>query len=188
MYNLKIIIATTRPSRKGPAVAEWILERSKEQSEFNVELLDLAQINLPFLDEPEHPRFKRYQHQHTKDWSKKIDEADAFIIVTAEYNYGIPAPLKNALDFVYQEWNNKPVGIVSYGGLAAGTRCTQMLKLTLGSLKTIPLNESVNIPFFEKKIVDGKFNADDILNKSADIMLTELLKWTKDLKGIRENK
>src|SRR4051812_13598023 len=103
MYNLKIIIASTRPGRKGPAVAEWIYNLSKERNTFNVELLDLAVINLPFLDEPEHPKFKKYQHEHTKKWSHTIDEGDAFILVTCEYNYGYPAALKNALDYLFQE-------------------------------------------------------------------------------------
>ena len=188
MFNLKIIIATTRPGRKGPAVASWIYELAKQRDEFSVELLDLAVVNLPFLDEPRHPKFRDYSKDHTKRWSKKIDEGEAFIIVTGEYNYGYPAPLKNALDFLYQEWNYKPVSFVSYGGVAGGTRSVQQLKQVVNAMKMTAVMESVNIPFFEKYIdKSGKFNADEILQKSATSMLNELLKWTTNLQTIRNN-
>ena len=98
MHKLKVIATTTRPGRKGISVANWIMELVQEDSEINAELLDLARINLPFLDEPNHPRLKQYQHEHTKKWSAMIDESDAFIIILSEYNFGFPAPIKNALD------------------------------------------------------------------------------------------
>ncbi len=103
MYNLKIIVASTRPGRKGPALAIWIFDVAKKHTEFSVELLDLAEINLPFLDEPNHPRLQKYTKEHTKKWSATIAAADAFIFVTPEYNYGYPASLKNALDFLFNE-------------------------------------------------------------------------------------
>src|SRR3954467_897411 len=115
MLKLKIISATTRPGRKGPLVAAWITAIAKKYPDFEVELLDLGEINLPMMDEPLHPRLRKYQHEHTRKWSATIDDADAFVIVTAEYNFGMPAPLKNALDYLFQEWAYKPVGIVSYG-------------------------------------------------------------------------
>ena len=123
MLSLKIIIASTREGRKGVPVADWIFAEAAKYPEFTTELIDLKKINLPFFDEPEHPRFKKYTKQTTKDWSAMIDPADAFIVVTPEYNYGYPATLKNAIDTVYQEWNNKPIAFVSYGGMAGGTRC-----------------------------------------------------------------
>lgn len=187
MYNLKIIIASTRPGRKGPAIAAWIIQKASDLKDFKVEVLDLAEINLPLMNEPEHPRLKKYQHQHTKDWSAKIDSADAFIMVTPEYNYGFIAPLKNAIDYLSLEWNYKPVAFVSYGGLAGGTRSVQMLKQIVTSLKMMPLLESVNIAFFMKYLGEkGNFNADETLEKSADVMLSELLRWTKGMKAIRE--
>jgi NAD(P)H-dependent FMN reductase len=189
MLNLKIIIASTRPGRKGPVVASWIISKAAEIKEFQLEVLDLAAINLPMMDEPAHPRFKTYQYQHTKDWSAKIESADAFIMVTPEYNYSLPAPLKNAIDYLSLEWGYKPVAFVSYGGLAGGTRAVQMLKQVVTSLKMMPVVESVNIPFFIKYIDDnGKFNADETLEKSADAMLKELLLWAKGLKAMRESK
>jgi len=186
MFNLKIIIATTRPGRKGPSVASWVYDAAKKHAAFDTELIDLAVVNLPFLDEPHHPRFKKYEQQHTKDWSAKIDPADAIIIVTAEYNYGYPAPLKNALDFIWQEWNYKPVAFVSYGGIAGGTRAVQMLKQVVSALKMLPLTESVNIPFFTKHInEEGKFIADETLEKSLAEMLHELAKWAEGMQAIR---
>ena len=187
MFNLKIILASTRPGRKGPVIASWIYDLAVKRSTFNTELLDLAEINLPFLDEPEHPRLKEYTHEHTSKWSKVIEAAAAFIIVTAEYNYGYPAALKNALDFLSQEWAYKPLGFVSYGGVAAGTRAVQQLKQVVTALNMMPIPVAVHIPFFTKYIAaDGKFNPDENLIKSAGKMLDELEKWTKVLVVIRK--
>jgi NAD(P)H-dependent FMN reductase len=156
------------------------------RKEFNVELIDLGEVNLPFLDEPEHPRFKKYSKQHTKDWSEKIQSADAYIIVTCEYNYGYPAALKNAFDFLYHEWNDKPVAFVSYGGIAGGTRSVQMFKQVVTALKMMPLAESVNIPFFTRYLdAEGKFNADENMKKGLEGMLNELTRWTEALKMMR---
>ena len=186
-YNLKIILASTRPGRKGPAIASWMFEIAAGRKEFKTELLDLAVINLPFLDEPNHPRLREYTKEHTKNWSRLIDSADAFIFVTAEYNFGYPATLKNALDFLFHEWTYKPVAFVSYGGIAGGTRSVQQLKQVVTSLKMMPILEAVHIPFFSKFIdKEGVFHAEEGLIKSADIMLDELLKWTESLRRMRE--
>jgi NAD(P)H-dependent FMN reductase len=185
-YSLKIIIASTRPGRKGPSIAAWVQEVSSKNELFNIEMIDLATINLPFLDEPDHPRLKKYTQEHTKRWSEMIDTADAFIIVTCEYNFGYPAALKNALDFLYNEWNHKPVGFVSYGGVAAGTRSVQQLKQIVTALNMMPIASSVNIPFFTKYIDEGgKFSGDETLTKSLNGMLAELEKWTGALQQLR---
>ena len=118
MTKLKIITSTTRPGRKGASIAAWVSEVLKSHPEFEVEVLDLGLINLPLMDEAAHPRLKTYEHAHTKKWSAKIEEADAFIVVLAEYNFGFPAPIKNAIDYLHQEWAYKPMGFVSYGGLS----------------------------------------------------------------------
>src|SRR4051812_25288688 len=143
MPVLKIIIASTRPGRKGPAIAQWIYQRAKLNGSFDIEMIDLAEINLPFLDEPKHPNLQEYSHQHTKDWSKIISDADAFVFVTSKYNYGSPATLKNALDFLYKEWNYKPAAFVSYGGLSGGTRAVQQLRQVMAAQKMLLVNESV---------------------------------------------
>jgi NAD(P)H-dependent FMN reductase len=186
MYNIKIISASTRPGRKGPAVASWILEEARNHSDWEVELLDLANINLPFLDEVHHPRLRKYEKRHTKDWSAKIEEADGFIVVTPEYNHGYPAPLKNAFDYLYQEWNYKPLTFISYGGISGGLRAVQQFKSIVTALKMTPIVEAVSIPFFTEFINEkGKFEADESLEKSCHAMLTELLLLTEGLKAMR---
>ncbi len=186
MYYLKIIIASTRPGRKGPALANWIFEVAKKHTEFSVELLDLAEVNLPFLDEPNHPRLQKYTKEHTKKWSATINAADAFIFVTPEYNFGYPATLKNAIDFLNNEWLYKPVAFVSYGGIAGGTRSMQALKQVITAINMVPVVEAVNVPFFTKYIDEqNKFNADEGINKAAEGMMKELLKWTETLHQMR---
>jgi len=185
MINLKIIIASTRPGRKGPLLANWIYEKAKEHPEFAIELIDLAEINLPFFDEPHHPRLQQYTHQHTKDWSAKIKDADAFILVTPEYNYGFPATIKNAIDFLYNEWRHKAIGFVSYGGIAGGTRCIQMLKLTLTALDMVPLTAAVNVPMFTQYIKEEKFVGSEEHDKMAAGLFAELKRWSAALSGLR---
>lgn len=186
MINLKIIIASTRPGRKGPLFANWINELAGTVPEFDVELIDLAVENLPFMDEPHHPRLGQYTHQHTKDWSAKISGADAFILVTPEYNYGFPATIKNAIDFLFNEWRHKPIGFLSYGGVAAGTRSIQMLKLTLTALEMVPLSTAINIPFYAHHIKDDVFVPTEEHKKTADMLFKELIKWSEALKMIRK--
>lgn len=189
MENLKIITSTTREGRKGIAVANWITGVAKEHNQFNTELLDLGTINLPLMDEPNHPRLQQYQHEHTRKWSAAIVGADAFIIVLAEYNFGFPAPIKNALDYLYNEWNHKPVAIVSYGGVSGGLRSTQMLKQVLTALNMMPLVESVAIPSFGQYINDKEvFTPEERVTKSAHAMLTELHRWSTTLKSMRQQK
>lgn len=188
-YQLKVIIASTRPGRKGPLIAHWFLDILKQHSDFEVEVLDLKEINLPFLDEPEHPRLQNYKHGHTKKWSGIINSADSFIFITPEYNFGYPATLKNALDYLFHEWQEKPVGFVSYGGVSAGTRAVQAIKQTVTTLGMVPLMQAVNIPFFTQLInEDGVFEGNANLEKSARSMLKQLLRWTKALKEMREKR
>jgi NAD(P)H-dependent FMN reductase len=187
MNKLKIITSTTRPGRKGIEVAAWINEIASNHAGFDVELLDLAEINLPLFDEPEHPRLKKYTHDHTKKWSAKIDDGDAFIITLAEYNNGVPAPIKNAIDFLYHEWRYKPVGFVSYGGVSAGIRSLQMIKQVVTALSMMPVASVVNIPFFSKYLTEqGRFEPEEIAKKSASAMLDELTRWADAMKPLRK--
>lgn len=189
MHNLKIISSTVRPGRKGPLITQWIGDIAQKNENFIVELLDLGEIRLPMMDEPNHPSLKKYVHEHTKQWSKRIEDADAFIFVTAKYDHNYPAPLRNALEYLYKEWNYKAAGIVSYGGVSAGTRSMKSLAGDLTSFKMVPLNEAVNFPFFSKNINDnGEFEPNEVSIKAAENMLTELLKWTKALKTIRDDR
>lgn len=189
MYTLKIISSTTRPGRKGPIIARWISKVAGQHDHFDVEMIDLGEIDLPVMDEPNHPRLQKYQHEHTKQWSSKIDEADAFIFVTAEYNHTYPASLQNALQYLSREWNYKAAGIVSYGGISAGTRAYSDLKSDLLTYKIAPLLEAVNIPFFTQFIdEEDRLIPNDVMKKSAAAMLDELGRWSAGMKVIKENK
>lgn len=190
MYNLKIISSSIRPGRKGPVVAEWIAGLAKKSGLFNVEVFDLGEINLPLMNEANHPAMQQYQHDHTKAWSARISEADAFIFVTAEYDYSYPAPLKNALEYLIHEWAYKAAGVVSYSvGSFAGVRALANLKADLLSLKVVSIAESVTIPSLLEQIDEnGKMQANEIVSKSAELMLQELARWTKGMTMIRENR
>jgi NAD(P)H-dependent FMN reductase len=190
MYKLKIISSTVRPGRKGPVIAKWITDAANSHGGFDAELLDLGEISLPLMNEAIHPIMRQYEHEHTKQWSAKIDEADAFIFVTAEYDYSYPASLKNAMEYLVHEWAYKAAGIVSYSaGPYAGVRAVTSLKGDLISLKTIGLSEMVNIPLLNQYINDeGKFVPDEKLTAASKVMFTQLLRWTKGLKTIKEDK
>ena len=189
MYKLKIISSSVRPGRKGPLIAKWMAEKAKQHGGFTVELLDLGEINLPMMNEPFHLMLRKYEHEHTKKWSAVIDEADAFIFVTAEYDYNYPAPLRNAIEYLVHEWTYKAAGIVSYGGVSAGTRAANSLKSDLATMKMVPMQEGVNFAFFSQLINEkGEFIPNEISHKAADAMLKELVRWTKGLKIIKENK
>src|SRR5699024_502966 len=136
--KLQVIIASTRPGRVGPTVAAWFHDFAKQHDQFAVELVDLADFNLPLLDEPVHPRLQDYQHAHTRAWSKSVAAADAYVFVCPEYNYSPPPSLINALDYVYTEWNYKPCGFVSYGGVSGGLRAVQAARLQVTTLKMMP--------------------------------------------------
>ena len=187
MPTLTIVVASTRDGRAGLAVAEWFLTRAQAHGKFAAELVDLKQVNLPLLDEPEHPRLQKYQHEHTKRWSALVQRSDAFVFVTPEYNFG-PAPaLLNALDYVYHEWNYKAAAFVSYGGVSGGTRAVQATKLVVTTLKMVPLVEAVVIPFFAKRVENAVFTSDDALDTSASVVLDELLRWNGALKILRSS-
>ena len=183
--NLTVIITSTRPGRAGLPIANWFVERAKKHGAFEVSVADLKEIGLPHMDEPKHPRFQQYEHEHTKRWSAIVSAADAFAIVTPEYNFSAPPALINALDFLFKEWAYKPAGFISYGGVSAGLRSVQMSKLLLTSLKIVPIPEAVSIPFFMKMMDGDAFKGSEDLEKAIKPMLDELHKWATALKTMR---
>jgi NAD(P)H-dependent FMN reductase len=185
MSQLTVIIASTRPGRAGLPVAEWFVARARAHGAFDVRVVDLAELNLPMLDEPKHPRFREYTQPHTFAWSSIVEESDAFVFVTPEYNYGYPAPLKNAIDYLHHEWRHKPVGFVSYGGVAAGTRSVQQLKQVVTSLNMMPVNEAVSLPFFTQFIEDGHVQANETMVQAAGAMLDELARVEVAMRPLR---
>ena len=186
MPTLAIIIGSTRPGRGGLPVAQWFVERARAHGAFELDVVDLLELGLPFLDEPNHPRLRQYTQQHTKDWSARVDAADAFVIVTPEYNHGMSAPVKNALDFLHEEWRYKPVGFVAYGGVSAGTRAANMLKEVVTALRMAPVTEAVTLPFFRQFVDDEDgVQANETMETSADAMLDELLRVEAQLRHLR---
>ena len=183
---LQVVVGSTRPGRVGLPVAQWFTSRAEAHGGFDVELVDLAQVNLPLLDEPHHPRLGRYEHEHTKAWSATVSRADAFVFVIPEYNYGFNAAIKNAIDYLHMEWQHKPVGFVSYGGVSAGTRAVQMLKQVVTTLKMVPVLDAVNIPFVAQFLdANGELQANEPMEQAATAMLDELARWTDALQSLR---
>ncbi|HEX5579989.1 MAG TPA: NAD(P)H-dependent oxidoreductase [Gemmatimonadaceae bacterium] len=184
--KLQVIVASTRHGRQGPSVGAWFLDRARAHGKFDVELVDLAEMDLPLMDEPAHPRLAQYEHAHTKRWSETVSRADAFVVVTPEYDHVPPASLVNALQYLVREWAYKPVGFVSYGGVSAGTRGVQVTKMITLALRMVPVVEAVSIPFFTKHVDDeGNFDPGEVQGKAATAMLDELLKLANALAPLR---
>jgi len=185
--KLQVIIASTRPGRVGPTVADWFVRLAEQHGGLEVGVTDLAELALPLLDEPHHPSIRQYLHQHTKDWSAIVDAADAFVFVMPEYNYTFTAPLKNAIDYLHTEWKYKPVGFVSYGGISGGLRAVQSLKPVVTTLSMFPLPASVALPFVANSIVDGVLEPSELAVGTAKSMLDELVRVATALEPLREN-
>lgn len=177
--NLEIIIASTRPGRIGDQVGKWIADYTTSHAQFNVSIADLLEINLPIYDEPHHPRLGQYTKEYTKAWSKRIDAADAFIIVTPEYNYTMPPALLNAIDYLQKEWAHKPVAFVGYGGTGA-VRAIQTERLLFTNLNMMPIPFMVNLTGVFRPAVTT-FVPDEKHEQMAERMLEELHKWAEAL-------
>ncbi len=153
MSRLHVISFSTRPFSNGRPLALWITELARSRGDVETTLIDLRDVALPFLDEPRLPADGNYAHQHTKDWSATIGAADAFIFVMPMYNGGFTAPLKNALDSLFREWEGKPVGLISYSsGPSGGAPAVEMIRPVLGRLKLRVANETLSIPDIEAYI------------------------------------
>lgn len=185
--KLNVIIVSTRPGRIGKPIGDWFFEYAKQNpSGFDeVVLTDLAELNLPLFDEPNHPRMQQYEHDHTKKWSSIVNESDAFVFVLPEYNFTAPPSYFNALDYLVLEWAYKPAGFVSYGGISGGLRATQSAKPILTTLKVMPMIEQVTMPMVFQHLNDGKLTPTKPMIESADAMLPELARWAGALKTLR---
>jgi NAD(P)H-dependent FMN reductase len=184
--RLLIVIASTRPGRAGLPIGEWVRDQALSHAGFAVDVADLAEINLPLLDEPNHPRLHQYTREHTRAWSVQVAAADAIILVMPEYNHGYTAPLKNAIDYLYREWQYKPVGLVSYGGVVGGTRAVQQLKPVLAALKLVPMVEAVPIVQYQQYMSEEeRFTGSEALETAMTTMLNELLRWAAALRLLR---
>ncbi|MEC9432020.1 MAG: NAD(P)H-dependent oxidoreductase [Pseudomonadota bacterium] len=182
--RLHTVIASTRPGRVGPAVADWFHGVAAAHPDFDAHLVDLADFNLPVFDEPNHPRSGKYIHPHTLAWSESVKAADAFVFVAPEYNFHAAPSLVNALTYLSQEWAYKPAGFVSYGGASGGVRAVENAKGILSVLRMVPLLDQVMVPMVGQKVKDGAFQAEEIHETSAKAMLDELAKLGGALKPL----
>lgn len=185
MPVLKIIVASVRQGRVGDRVGAWVAAAARAHGAFEIEVLDLAEINLPLMNEPNHPRLAQYTQDATKAWSRSIDSADAFVLVMPEYNYSFTAPLKNALDYLLVEWQHKPVGLVSYGGVSGGLRAAQQVKQVVTTLSMMPIVEAVTIPMVATHLKDGVLVPTEVMTQSATAMFDALVRWEAALRTLR---
>lgn len=175
--NIKLILSTTRPGKASEKVGNWALkELQRIDQENNYEIIDLSKIDLPFFDEVSSPMNGVYEHDHTKAWSKTISDSDGFIVVLAEYNGGYPAPIKNAIDYLYNEWVGKPITFIAYGS-SGGRSSTKQLSEIVSRMKMNVLNETVHI-----SKVWAAFNEDgSVVNELVEGSLTEVVKQMNEV-------
>ena len=183
--KLHVIVGSTRPGRVGLTVGQWMHGQAVKNGLFEAELVDLAAVDLPMYDEPKHPSLQQYAHEHTRAWAASVSVADAYVFVTPEYNYGPPPALVNALNYVYKEWNFKPAGFVSYGGVSGGLRAVQVEKQILTTLKVVPLVEAVVVPMVQQHLTEGRFQGSELHENAASAMLKELGRWAEALRPLR---
>jgi NAD(P)H-dependent FMN reductase len=187
VIKIAIILGSTRPGRNGEAVARWVYEIAKKRIDAEFEFVDIKDFNLPLLDEPVPPSQGQYSKEHTKRWSDKIDSFDGYIFVTAEYNHGIPGALKNAIDFLYQEWNNKAAGFVSYGS-ASGVRSVEHLRLVMAELQIADVRAQVTLSLFTDFENFTKFKPAAFQEQYVNTLLDQVIAWGRALKFLRTQK
>ncbi len=183
--KIAVILGSTRPQRAGKGIAQWFMKQTESYSDAQFDLIDLQEVNLPFLDEPVPPLMQQYQNEHTKQWSKTISSYDGYIVITPEYNHSFPAVLKNAFDYIYHEWAKKPMAIVSYGASAGGARAAEQLRLVAIELQMAPIREQILIPQVWSAVENGVVKADHLLGDLPK-MMNEMIWWANTLKKGRE--
>lgn len=187
MVNIKVILGSTRPGRFGIQPAEWVTALGKQYENATFELVDLKEVDLPMLDVPTPPSLvPSNQNAHQEAWAKIIGEADGFVFVTAEYNHGLPAAFKNAIDFLAHEWANKPVAFVSYGADAGGVRAIEQWRLVAGWLRMFDLSKFVHFPNYFAGLNDkGEFQFTEEHEERAHGMLKDLVFWSEQMQAAR---
>jgi NAD(P)H-dependent FMN reductase len=187
MVKIGIVVGSTRPGRRATAVAAWVYEILKSRTDAEFEIVDIQDYNLPLLDEPAPPIRQQYTKDHTKKWSAKIASLDAYIFVTPEYNHATSAALKNAIDFLFREWNDKAAAFVSYGG-SGGIRAAEHLRLVMGEMKVADVRAQVGLSLasdFENYTV---FKPHERHEKTLHIMADEVIAWGQALKTMRQSR
>ena len=185
MLKIGIVTGSTRPGRNNEAVANWVYSVAKEREDAEFELVDIASYNLPLLDEPMPPVFSQYSHEHTKAWSDKIASFDAYVFVTPEYNHSTSGALKNAIDYLYREWNNKAAGFVSYGGHAGGARAVEHLRLIMAEVMAATVRAQVLLSLFTDFENFKTFKPGSHREEELRAMLDQVVAWGGALKTLR---
>jgi NAD(P)H-dependent FMN reductase len=184
MLKVAVIIGSTRPGRVGEAVARWVFGLAQQRTDARFELVDIRDFNLPLLDEPIPPSQGKYAKPHTKAWAAKVDSFDAYVFVTPEYNHGISGALKNALDFVYREWNNKAAGFVGYGS-AGGTRAVESLRLVMAELQIADVRAQVALSLHTDFENFSVFKPASHHEKSVQTLLDQVIAWGGAMRTLR---
>jgi NAD(P)H-dependent FMN reductase len=184
MLRLAIITGSTRPGRVNESVARWVHQIAGQRTDAQFELVDIAEFKLPLLDEPVPPAQGKYSKPHTQAWAAKIGSFDGFVFVTPEYNHGISGALKNAIDFLYKEWNNKAAGFVGYGS-AGGARAVEHLRLVMAEVQVATVRNQVALSLFSDFENYTTFKPDPRHEKSLGGMLDQLVAWSGALKTLR---
>jgi NAD(P)H-dependent FMN reductase len=185
MIRIAILLGSTRPGRNGEAVARWVHDIASRRDDATYELIDIAEQGLPLLDEPVPPSQGKYSQPHTRAWAEKIASFDGFVFVTPEYNHGTSAALKNAIDFLYAEWNNKAAGFVGYGS-AGGTRAVEHLRLVMGELQVADVRAQVALSLFTDFEKFSTFKPAAHQEKAVNTMLDQLVAWSGALQALRQ--
>jgi NAD(P)H-dependent FMN reductase len=185
MIKIAIIIGSTRPGRKAEAVARWVHGVATKRSDAEFELVDIKDFNLPLLDEPMPPAAGKYTQPHTRAWAAKVASFDGYVFVTPEYNHGPSGALKNAIDYLYREWNNKAAGFVGYGS-AGGTRAVEQLRLVMGELLVADVRAQVALSLFTDFENFSTFKPAPMHEKSVNVMLDQVVAWGTALKTLRK--
>jgi NAD(P)H-dependent FMN reductase len=185
MTRIGIILGSTRPNRNGEQVANWVYETAALRSDADFELVDLRDYPLPHLDEPLPPSMGQYQNDHTKEWSDKIASFDGFVIVTPEYNHSTSGVLKNAIDYLYAEWNNKAVGFVSYGAVG-GARAAEQLRLISGELQMADVRQQVALSLLTDFENYSVFKPSAYHVAALNTLLDQVVAWSSALAPLRE--
>lgn len=184
MLKIAVIVGSTRPGRKAEAVARWVHSIATKRNDAQYELVDIAEFDLPLLDEPVPPSMGKYSKPHTKAWAQRIAPFDGFVFVTPEYNHGPSGALKNAIDYLYAEWNNKAAGFVAYGS-AGGTRAVEQLRLVMGELQVADVRAQVALSLFTDFENFSTFKPAPHQEKAVGAMLDQLAAWSGAMRALR---
>jgi NAD(P)H-dependent FMN reductase len=183
--RISVIVGSVREGRISLPIAKWVMDRMAARAEFDAELLDLAEWDLPMFPEPNPPATGRYTGEKQRAWAEKIGAADGYILVAPEYNHGMSAVLKNALDTVYAEWGRKPVAFVAHGGMG-GARSVEQLRQVTVAMAMAPLSSAVHLQGAAKLREGDRFNAGEIEDRRLSALFDELLWWGNALKAARQ--